>query len=66
MEAMFNNGLAFKAMKTVDPAEIDMQDFGKIIDNYIRKVLAENPEERLNITKDLLVFLEEYSQIALD
>lgn len=66
MEVMLNNGLGLKVMKYINPADIDMKDFGKMMDFYIRKMLEEHPEERLRVAQDIIDLVELYSSLSLD
>lgn len=66
MEVMANNGFGMKVLKYINPAEIDMREFGKVMDFHIRKMLEEHPEEKLSVAKDIVAFIQEYLDLALN
>lgn len=66
LEFMINHGLSLRVLKYFNPAETDMKDFGDMMDFYIRKMLEENPEERMRVAQDIIELIEEYSNLSLN
>lgn len=66
MHMMLNNNLGFKAMKTLKPEEIDVNDFWTVLNRYIQKMLDKNPDEHSQIAKDIIDFCMEYSDLSVE